>query len=143
MKHHKKRPSNQDTNPIIKKLGRWVGTQKNNYKNKTNIMEKPDFRSEWENTLQKYGDYLCDLDEKWRLNHKKLITYMEQHKHTPSSSDKNPEIKKIGKWLTHQKENYTKNIQIMSKPDIRTEWEATLQKYREYLHLLTFKTPIF
>ena len=143
MEQHKKRPTNQDTNPIIKKLGRWVGTQKNNYKNKTNIMEKPDFRSEWENTLQKYGDYLCDLDEKWRLNHKKLITYMEQHKHTPSSSDKNPEIKKIGKWLTHQKENYTKNIQIMSKPDIRTEWEATLQKYREYLHLLTFKTPIF
>jgi hypothetical protein len=58
---------------------------------------------------------------------------MDKHKKSPSKHDKNPAIKKLGNWICHQKMSYAKNIHIMANPDIRNEWESTLEKYAEYL----------
>jgi superfamily II DNA or RNA helicase len=142
MDKEKKRPSEHDTNPIIKKLSKWLSHQKNNYEKKIYIMSKQDIRTEWEATLEKYRDYLCiDLKEQWRLMHMQLIAYMDKEKKSPIQLDKNPVIKKLGAWSSNQKNKYAKNIHIMSKPDIRTEWETTLQKYGEYLNQLIIPQP--
>ena len=133
MDKEKKSPSQADKNPEIKKLGSWLSAQKKNFAKNFNIMSKPDIRLEWESTLQKYGDYLSVGDEQWRLMHTQLIAYMDKEKKRPLGTDKNAKIKKLGQWVTHQKTNYLKNLQIMSNPAIRKEWEATLQKYPEYL----------
>ncbi len=142
MDKYKKRPSESKKNtPEIQILGLWVTNQKKNYNKNAYIMSNLLIRAEWEATLQKYGKYLCDMNERWQLNHAQLIAYMDKYKMHPKERDANPEIKKLGKWLTHQKDNYTKNIQIMSNPDIRTEWEATLQKYGEYLNQSIIPLP--
>ena len=69
----------------------------------------------------------------WNTNLKKACEYMDNENKAPSASDKNPEIKKLGKWIDTQKTNYTKNIYIMSQPEIRFKWEQTVEKYKEYL----------
>jgi hypothetical protein len=96
-------------------------------------MKNSEIRTEWEATLEKYKEYLCDADEKWCLTLQKVCEYMDDNKKRPSEKDKNFEIKKLGKWVSHQKQNYAKKTQIMSNPEIRSKWEATLEKYKEYL----------
>jgi hypothetical protein len=129
-----KAPSATDEKPEIKKLGQWVSKQKQNYAKKTQIMSNPEIRTKWEATLENYKEYLCiDLDEQWHLTHEKVCKYMDDNKKRPSEKDKNFEIKKLGKWVSHQKQNYAKKTQIMSNPEIRSKWEATLEKYKEYL----------
>ena len=58
---------------------------------------------------------------------------MDDEKKAPSYDDKNPEIKKLGQWVSDQKKKYSKTAYIMKNPEIRTEWEETLEKYKEYL----------
>jgi hypothetical protein len=129
IKNKNKPPSNGHKNPAIRKLGQWVSDQKDSYEKKIYIMSNPDIRSEWETTLQKYLEYLGDPDERWRSKHARLIAYMDNENKRPSQTDENPEIKKLGQWVSDQKYNYKKNMAIMFNPDIRAEWEATLQKY--------------
>ena len=136
MDDKKKAPSQTDENCKIKKLGQWVSNQKKNYAKKTQIMSNPEIRTKWEATLENYKEYLCiDLDEQWHLTHEKVCEYMddEENNKAPSQCDKNHKIKKLGKWVSHQKENYSKNRYIMKNPEIRTKWEETLEKYKKYL----------
>jgi hypothetical protein len=133
MKKEKKCPSTIDENPDIKTLGQWLSNQKENYKNNKAIMKNPVIKKEWEETLVKYKEYLVDNEEIWKITLKKLIDYMEKEKKSPSQRDKNPDIKTLGKWVCHQKENYKNNKDIMKNPNIKKEWEETLVKYKEYL----------
>jgi ribosomal RNA-processing protein 8 len=95
----------------------------------------PEIRKEWEATLEKYKEYLCDDNiANWRENNVKLKAYMDAKKKPPSTTDKDSQVKTLGKWTSHQKTNYAKNIHIMATNlEIRKEWEATLEKYKEYL----------
>jgi hypothetical protein len=133
MDKERKSPSRKDKNKNIKKLGSWVGHQKENYKNNKQIMTNPEIRKEWKETVDKYKEYLSDNEEVWRLNLKKLVDYMEKEMKSPSQHDKNPAIEKLGSWVSQQKLNYKKNKEIMSNPEIHKEWKETVDKYKEYL----------
>ena len=64
MDEKKKSPSQIDKNPEIKTLGKWVSTQKQNYKNnKWAVWTNPDIRAAWETTLEKYAEYLINDDD--------------------------------------------------------------------------------
>lgn len=134
MDKYKKAPSTHDKNPVIKTLSSWLSTQKKNYSKNVYIMANPVIRNEWEATLNKYAEYFMDFEEAWRSTHRNVCDYMDKNKKAPSTHDKNPEIKKLGSWVTHQKSNYAKNIKSMANPDIRNEWESTMKKYAEYLN---------
>ena len=133
MDKYKKRPSEDDKDPIIKKLGKWVSDQKNKRKKNIKIMTNPVIRNEWEATMKKYDEYFMDGEEVWSSTHKKVCEYMDKHEKAPSSCDKDPEIKKLSSWVSDQKKHYKKNIKIMKNPIIRAEWESTIKKYAEYL----------
>ena len=135
MDEHQKPPSKGDKNPDVKKLGSWISKQKTSYVRNTHIMRSNHaIRHEWEATVEKYGEYLADADEQWRSTHRLVCAYMDEHQKPPSSSDKNPAIKKLGSWITTQKTNYAKNACIMgSNPEILAEWGATMKKYGAYL----------
>jgi ribosomal RNA-processing protein 8 len=136
MDTNKTAPSQTDQNKDVKFLATWISHQKESYKNKTKIMKNPDILKEWENTLDKYKEYLCIDDIKtWRTKHADLKTYMDTNKKAPSTTDKDLVIKSMGKWVSHQKENYKNKTGIMKNPDIQKEWEDTLvsDKYKQYL----------
>ena len=57
---------------------------------------------------------------------------MSINKKRPSSTDKNNEIKQLGKWIQTQQKNYKNNKQIMTDKTIRTEYKAFIKKYKEY-----------
>ena len=116
----------------IKKLGNWVTSQKSNYTENKQIMCNPEIRKEWEDTIDKYKEYLViDNEEQWRLNLKKLVDYMEKEKKSPKTSNKNPDIKKLSYWISTNKKNYLKKQCIMTNPEIRKKWKETVDKYPE------------
>ena len=45
----------------------------------------------------------------------------------------NPEIKKMCKWIEHQKSNYINSTHIMKNPKFRKEWELFMEKYDKYI----------
>ena len=134
MDKEKKSPNKRDKDKDIKKLGMWIGHQKKNYKNNKQIMLNPEIRKEWEETVDKYKEYLVvDNDEIWKITLEKLVDYMEKEKKSPSSINKNKDIAQLGQWINNQKTHYKNNNNSMSNPEIRKEWEETVDKYKEYL----------
>jgi hypothetical protein len=97
-------------------------------------MKNPVIKKEWEETVDKYKEYLVvDNEDIWKITLKKLIDYMKKEKKCPSQYDKNPDIKTLGRWVSNQKTNYKNNKKSMKNPVIKKKWEETLVKYKEYL----------
>jgi hypothetical protein len=55
--------------------------------------------------------------------------YIIENNKTPSTIDKNKEIKQLGYWLSTQKTNYKNK---MKYKNIRNQWITFIDKYKEY-----------
>ena len=127
-----KKPSSEDKNKDIKKLGLWIRTQQNNYRNNKYIMKNDEIRNEFEKFLNDYFEYLKSNEEIWYDNLKLVKQYIDDNNKRPSTTDKNKNIKKLGIWISHQQQNYKNNKQIMKDEEIRNEFEKFLNDYSEY-----------
>ena len=131
---NKNRPSISSKNPEEKKLGQWLSNQNTNYKNNTQIMSNENIRKEWEKFKEEYAEYILYGEELWRFTLDKLKKFIDDNKKRPIVKSKNPEEKKLGKWLSHQNTNYKNNKYIMENNEsIRKEWEEFKEEYDEYL----------
>jgi predicted nucleic acid-binding protein len=131
-----KRPSQQDKNKQIKKLGTWISNQQKNYKNKTHIMSNEEIKKEYENFINddKYKKYFISNEEEWLNNLEEVKKYINLNNKRPSQHDKNEQLKKLGNWISEQQQNYKKQSRIMSNEEIRKEWENFIndEKYKKY-----------
>jgi hypothetical protein len=71
-------------------------------------------------------------EEYWfeMLNNVKL--YIDKNNMRPISSDKNPQIKQMGIWISNQIQNYKKNIGLIKIKKIKKYWEKFINDYRQY-----------
>lgn len=130
---NKKTPSVSDKNLDIKKLGTWFYTQKTNYKKDQFNMKDSTIKISWEEFILKYQEYFQSNEEKWYNKLNDLEKYIKENNKTPSQSDKNLDIKKLGQWLCDQKKNYKKENQIMKDSTIIKVWEDFTLKYKDYM----------
>ena len=138
-------PSNGSKNPDEKKIGSWIGTQKQQYNESgpqysDKIMKTPEIWKMWSDLMvdPKYCEALYGIVENWKNSHKKLCEFIEKNGKKPSSESKNILEKKIGQWILHQRSNYdAKGSEIskgiMKNPEIWKLWTDTLadEKYSE------------
>lgn len=129
---NKKRPSRGDKNNNIKQLASWINTQKNNYAKKDFIMKQSDIRNKWEKFVEKYKEYFRSNEEIWHQKLNDVKKYIDKNKKRPSTGDENDNIKQLGTWITRQKNNYAKKIELMEQYGIRSKWEEFIKKYNEY-----------
>ncbi|GGC79500.1 hypothetical protein GCM10011508_03690 [Flavobacterium lutivivi] len=102
-------PQHKNPNHKYASLGQWCALQKQRRKgNQTpvwteyeeNKMKSINFKWETPNI----GNYSTPKDEIWLENYFKLEEYKKLHGNVnPSQTDKNPEIKKLAKWLNDQR----------------------------------------
>ena len=121
--------SNSDKN--IKKLNRFIRTQKENYKQNKNIMKNERIKKIWEDFINKYKIYFLSNEEIWLNKINEIQLYMDEHNKLPCQTDKNEKIKKMGYFITLQKINYTSHNDIMKNKNIRIIWEQFTEKYEE------------
>jgi ribosomal RNA-processing protein 8 len=130
-----------------KKLARWIGSQKKNYESSGPLNSKFSMKNQelwdiWNTTINnpKYKEYLCDLNDYWKLMYKKLLDFIDKNKKNPIRISINEEEKKIGTWLGVQKSNYESSGPINSKCSMKNQkiwdiWNETINNpiYKEYL----------
>jgi superfamily II DNA or RNA helicase/cell shape-determining protein MreC len=124
-----KLPSQHNKNKDIKQLGRWISTQKKNYSKQEQIMKEENIRNIWEDFINTYSHLFMSNDEIWNNTLEKLRFYIETNNKLPTQHNKNKDIKQLGKWISHQKENYSKKEQIMKEESIRNIWEDFINTY--------------
>ena len=137
---NKKTPSEKDKNKDIKVLGIWVSNQQKNYKKNEYNMKNENIREHWGELTEKYQEYFMSYEEAWIFKLKLVEKYIIDNKKTPSRCDKNKYIKVLGKWLSHQQQNYKKNEYNMKNENIREQWKEFIEKYKEYFKPLTIYT---
>ena len=109
----------------------WLYTNKNNYKNNSNIMKNNEIKEKWNEFTEKYKYLFRCNEEIWYDSLKELEEYINKYNKLPSQIDKNIDIKKLGSWVSTQKQNYTNIKCIMKDEDIRKQWEEFIEKYKE------------
>ena len=99
---HNKYPSGRDKDPEIKKLGIWVVRQRLSYKKgtlpKDRVEKLKSINFKFEMFVIKSWDEMFEL----------LVKYLTEHNKYPSGRDKDPEIRKLSMWLSHQKMSFKK-----------------------------------
>lgn len=132
-----KRPSDDSKDDNIKKLGKWLSHQIQNYKNKTQIMCLEYIRNEWENFVNsnEYRKYFMSNIEVWENNLNLVKNYIDVNKKKPSTTDDDCNIKKLGCWIGTQKRNYNKRNEIMKNEEIRAKWKNLIESdiYSKYI----------
>jgi superfamily II DNA or RNA helicase len=129
IQQHNELPSENSKDTNIKSLGCWISDQKQNYKKREYIMKNEDIRKEWESLIEKYPHLFLSNEEIWFENKNKVEEYIQQHDKLPSKHSKDMNIKSLGCWISHQKNNYKKNEHIMKNEEIRIEWKTFIEKY--------------
>ena len=116
-----KRPSTND----ILGLGSWLSKQQTKYKLKEHIMKNPEIYNKWTEfiTSEKYKKYFLSYEDEWLIDLNDLKKYIDKNNKRPSIGDKIKEIKKLSKWVEHQKTNYKKKEKIMKNHnEIYNKW---------------------
>ena len=127
-----KLPSSTDKNIQIKFLGKWLSRQKKLYKTKDCIMKDDIIYNKFKDFLETYKNYLLTNEEVWNNNLEKVINFIQNNNKLPSSSDKNKDIKYLGRWFSNQKKMHKTRILIMKDDIIYNKFTVFLETYKEY-----------
>jgi hypothetical protein len=129
-----KKPTKYDKNEIIKKIGFWIYTQQQNYKNKENIMKIEEIYNKWNEFINdsKYKKYFQSNEDNWYELLNDVIKYINTYNKKPSRTDKNEIIKRFGDWISNQQKNYKNITQIMKNEEIYNKWSEFINdnKYK-------------
>ena len=123
VKLNKKLPSREDNDDAVRKLSNWVNSQKQNYKNKTQILNNEYFYKLWDEFIGMNYVLFKSNEEVWYDKLNELKTYIENHNKLPSKHDKEDKIMKLGIWISRQNQNYRKQDDLMKYDNIRKIWD--------------------
>jgi len=112
-------------------LYKWQSRQKENYKNKIDIMKNNEIYNKWTEFINddKYFIHLLNYIEQWKLNFSNLKKYID-------ITNKRPKNKSyLSEWYNNQNKNYKKKNNLMRNKDIYDEWTDFINndKYKQYL----------
>ncbi len=95
-------------------------------------MKNEKIYDEWTKFLNHYSEYFVTDEENWHQKFSQLKKYINSNKKRPSQVDKNKDTANLGKWLSHQLENYKSKKYIMKDKKIYDEWDNFMNEYSEY-----------
>jgi len=110
----------------------WINRQKRNYEKKMRIMKNENIRKKWIEFTCEYDKYLKSCEEIWLNKLDNVKKYIDKNKKMPSSCDKNKNIKILGNWISNQKINFRKKINLMKNNEIKKEWMKFVNEYDKY-----------
>jgi superfamily II DNA/RNA helicase len=131
--NNKRRPNQRSKNNYEKILGKWVGTNKNDYKNQKQGMKDETRRKKWEEFVNNYTEYLMSKEEIWQENFTNVKQFIYNNKRGPKQKSKNNNEKVLRLWLDHNKNDYKNQKQGMKDETRRKQWEEFLNDYKEYI----------
>jgi superfamily II DNA or RNA helicase len=134
---NKKKPTQSSKNTYEKKLGNWIESQNTTYKNKSKGMKLSERCNIWSQFLEEYKQYFETDKEKWIKTLQELKQFINKNKKTPrQSGDNRTETEQIlGRWLSHQANNYKTKTHCMKDNEIYNHWTNFIEEYKQYIIL--------
>lgn len=115
-----------------KRIGVWLCTQRKTYREYRAIMKDQEIRKTWEQNLKLYPqlNVISDTDA-WKKNLENCIEWIKNKGRVPRINPKLSDEyeKKLGKWISHQRENYIGCKHLLKIIEIRIEWEKACISY--------------
>jgi len=132
---NKKKPYGFGNDKNIRKLGLFLSNQNKNYKLKIYSMKNENIIKMWEEFINdiKYKKYIQSYYDSWLDTLNSIKKYINLHKKRPSGVSKDKEIKRLGLFINHQKDQYDKQSSCMKRPEFKIEWENFLIEYGDYM----------
>jgi len=134
--NNKKRPSTHSEDKMIHSYGMWISRQVIYYNRKEQIMKYQIIYDKWTDFINndKYKQYFISNDDLWYKNLEKLKKYIDDNDKIPSTIDKNKNTKILGKWYSHQQQNFKNESRNMNIDTIYDTWIEfiTNEKYNKY-----------
>jgi superfamily II DNA or RNA helicase len=118
---YNKEPSTIDEDKNIQRLGRWLSTQKKNYKLQIENMKDYETRTFWEDFLQSFS-IIKTREDIWLNKFENLKMYIQKHNKLPSDSDNNNQDKILSRWLGTQNKNFKNNKGFMKIHCLKQKW---------------------
>ena len=131
-----------------KTLAHWVSSQKACYNHRgpeysKQIMKNEKVWAKWTETLADpmYNKYLVLGVQGWMNDVANVCTFIDKNGKAPSQTAKEPEEKKIGSWISSQRQKYDSRGAKFSKERMKNEevwskWTETLSDPRYKKHLV-------
>ncbi len=131
---NKKKPTQSSKNTYEKKIGNWIESQNTTYKNKSKGMKLSERCNIWSQFLEEYKQYFETDKEKWIKTLQELKQFINKNKKTPrQSGDDRTETEQIlGRWLSHQANNYKTKTHCMKDIEIYNHWTNFIEEYKQY-----------
>jgi superfamily II DNA or RNA helicase len=132
---NKKKPYGHGKDKNIRKLGIFLSNQNKNYKLKIYSMKNENIIKMWEEFSNdiKYKKYIQSYYDSWLDTLNSIKKYINLHKKRPSGVSKDKEIRRLGLFINHQKDQYDKQSSCMKRPEFKIEWENFLIEYNFYM----------
>jgi superfamily II DNA or RNA helicase len=130
---NKKRPSHCSKNLNEKKKGRWLISQTQNFKKKSQAMKDETKYNLWTKFLEEYKEYLLSDLEKWYGNFEQLKVFMDKTSRRPISTSTNYTETQLNAWLQNQQHKYKNKFLGMNDEKRYNLWTEFLEKYHKYL----------
>ena len=124
-------PSQNNDNEDNNNMATWICRQKKNYTNYSQIMKNENIRKIWGCFVNDNEDLLKSEQEKWYEKLDIIKEYINTFNKLPPISNNDENVKKLGKWISRQKENYIKNKRNMKDNSIREKWEQFVNENYE------------
>ena len=127
-----KLPSQANKDKNVSSLASWISAQKQNYKNKENIMKNNNnIIKEWECFIEKHSILFRSNEEVWMDTLQNVSEYIQHFNKLPSQANKDKNVSSLASWISAQKQNYDNNEQIMINEDIRKIWADFVNNYQK------------
>jgi superfamily II DNA or RNA helicase len=113
-----------------KKLGGYINLD--NYEEEI-IVDDNNVHFKYEMIFDNMG-ILKNGEEIWNKKLEQVKKYIDENNKRPSISDKNKDIKTLGKWISHQQQYFITKQYIMNNESIRKKWKLFVDddKYKQY-----------
>jgi len=131
IKKYNNLPYNRSKNKKIKQLSKWVYSQNQKYKKRNQIIKNKEIYNKWTTLKETYKQLFLNNVDIWNNKYDELIEYMKENNKLPTSHSKNTEIKKLGYWVSAQKEKYKKKTKIMKNEEIYDKWTEFREEYEQ------------
>jgi superfamily II DNA or RNA helicase len=125
-------PSSHDKNYDIKRMGRWAKYNKYKFHIVKNITENPEIYNLW-NAFIKCHEIFFSLNiDLWKQRLDNVKIYIDKNNQLPIRSDENDDVKRLNRWVIHQRIIAQSRKQIMKNPEIYDLWTEFIEKYKKY-----------
>jgi superfamily II DNA or RNA helicase len=135
VEQNRRLPFGKATDPIEKRLGLWVWTQRGNYAaepaTSTQIIQTPKLHAEWTAFMERHPLAFETAETKWRRCAVEVEAFIEQNRRLPKV--KHSVERRLAMWVSTQKGNYAAepsvSTQIMQMPRVHAEWTALTRRH--------------